>query len=250
MGDLISGIPSARLPRDGRTIVPGITQPVKNVLNPMDDEMAERILTSRLFIINICDREHWVNRSFGVYHIEACKPGEISTSLEVNGRILPIDIGDDKIIETENKVRAIAEDICQEINDHITAAPNAKPFMGVFISETPVPSKQALAEAHKKLTAFQLALVEAADRLWDNPKTHNEINELHRWAGRAQKMAKAWLYQEQQGMSTCPACGSTVKPNIAKCPQCHAVLSKELLKQYFPLEHAELQKLEKAAKSA
>ncbi len=105
---------------------------------------------------------------------------------------------------------------------------------GIGVTETWPPTKQDLDAANKRLDDKCDDLIRDADRHHEQ-RRYDDITEFHRWAARRKKLTKEWL-NENPNMVSCPACGQSVMPKIAKCPHCRATLDQELARKYFPEE--------------
>jgi hypothetical protein len=106
---------------------------------------------------------------------------------------------------------------------------------GVAVIDHWPPTAQDLIEPMKRLNAKRDELIAEADKHHEQRK-YEDISEFHRLAARQRKLTKPWL-NENPDLQACPACGTQVMPNIAKCPQCRATLNVELAKKYFPEEY-------------
>jgi hypothetical protein len=138
-----------------------------------------------------------------------------------------IDLGDHHTMDFPIAARDIAEDLAREINGDSGEGS----FHGVFVAAGPEPTEAELKEAREKLDAFHLRLVGIADLEWE--RTHNPmfITDLERRAARELKLDKPWLYDPKPQME-CPACGEKVKPGVAVCRTCRAVLDPEKAKKF------------------
>ena len=92
-------------------------------------------------------------------------------------------------------------------------------------------SEDELAEAHERLELFYASLVNSADKQWE--RTHNVafISDLERRAARELRLEKDWSYEPTM-RNECPACGERLKPNVAVCRVCGAVLNREKAAQW------------------
>lgn len=133
-----------------------------------------------------------------------------------------IDIGDKRSIDIPISAREIAEDLAREINGDSGEGS----FHGVFVAEGSEPTKQELRDAHEKLDAFHRRLVAIADLEWERSHNPMFITDLERRAARELKLDKPWLYDPKPQIE-CPACGEKVKPGVAVCRTCRAVLDRE-----------------------
>lgn len=213
--------------------LPNTAGRARRVRNPISQEELDRLTSKKSYLVNITERDWNVQRTYGVYVIQPAPEGREYSVLEISGRIEATDEGNDNALQWKHEAQEIADDVAREINDRIMAAPTAKSFMGVFVSPTAIPSAKELDAAKKKLRAFQRALVDAANRFWDDPKTHREVNELHRWAGRALKVTAPWLFDAEE-LVECPACAKGISAGVAICPNCDAILDEAKARKYFP----------------
>lgn len=222
----------------------------REVLNPLSPRERERILGSRMYVVNLTDLA-WppVQRPYGVYIVPPATKGKDGGPgvLAIAGRIDVRDTGDDKAIEASIEAEDIARDIAREINENCTLAPEMNSYFGVFVSETPEPTKERIAEETEKLVAYQDALVLAGFKFWSEEREHKSVTQLHRWALKQRGGKADWLFQSSAN-EQCRACHELIPPESAKCPKCHAVLNMEKMKEFFPLEYAAI--LEKAGETA
>src|ERR1700733_10721135 len=139
----------------------------RRVKFPQPAEYIDRILSERMYLINVWIISVVAQRSHGCYSIKGCKPGEPYTSLELRGRVEHPDLGNDESAEVPIPVKDIAEDLEREFNGNIyMQADEPKPFMGVFVSNTPTPSAKRLEEAREQLREFGHLAVAQADLYW------------------------------------------------------------------------------------
>lgn len=132
-----------------------------------------------------------------------------------------IDLGDKRTLEFPISARDIANDLAREIN----ADGGESSYFGVFVCEGSEPTEAELDEARERLDLFYRTLVSTADKQWE--RSHNVlfISDLERRAARELKFEKEWSYEPQQRID-CPACGEKLKPNVAVCKVCGAVLDR------------------------
>ena len=92
-------------------------------------------------------------------------------------------------------------------------------------------SEDEIAEARERLELFYASLVNSADKQWE--RTHNVafISDLERRAARELRLEKDWSYEPTM-RNECPACGERLKPNVAVCRVCGAVLNREKAAQW------------------
>lgn len=156
---------------------------------------------------------------------------------QISARTGAIDLGDKRTLEFPISARDIAEDLAREIN----ADGGEASYFGVFVCEGDAPTGEELAEAHERLATFYRTLITSADKQWE--RTHNVvfISDLERRAAREMRLEKDWSYEPQQKMD-CPACGEKLKPGVAVCRVCGAVLNREKAAQFglvAPVEAAQ-----------
>jgi hypothetical protein len=145
-----------------------------------------------------------------------------------------MDMGDKRTMEIRLSAREIAEDLVREINGDSGEGS----FHGVFVAAGPEPTAAELAEARKKLEEFQLRLVEAADLEWERSHNMMFITDLERRAARELRLEKPWLY-DRKPMADCPACGEKIKPGVAVCRSCRAILDREKAAEFGLAEREE-----------
>jgi len=138
-----------------------------------------------------------------------------------------IDLGDKRTLEFPISARDIAEDLAREIN----ADGGEASYFGVFVCAGDEPDADELAEARERLALFYASLVNSADKQWE--RTHNVafISDLERRAARELRLEKDWSYEPTM-RNECPACGERLKPNVAVCRTCGAVLNAEKAAQW------------------
>jgi hypothetical protein len=154
--------------------------------------------------------------------VRSPEPGEPFAITPIRACRSFIDWGDKHTTEIPISAREIAEDIAREINGDSGEGS----FHGVFVAAGPEPTEAELADARRKLEEFQHKLVDAADFEW--ARSHNPmfITDLERRAARELKLDKPWLY-DPKPMQECPACAEKIKPGVAVCRSCGAILDRE-----------------------
>ncbi len=103
---------------------------------------------------------------------------------------------------------------------------------GVFISMSDKPKPQEIAAAEAKRKQFLERIVSDADRKHMSGKSP-EIDAKERQAAHELHLKKIWS-EHPTAMDNCPACGSSVVPGVAVCPQCRAILNEEAARRFFP----------------
>lgn len=138
-----------------------------------------------------------------------------------------MDLGDKHMMEFAITAREIAEDLAREINGDS----GEDSFHGVFVAAGSEPTEQELSEARAKLDAFHRRLVATADLEWERSHNPMFITDLERRAARELKLDKPWLY-DPKPQTECPACGEKLKPGVAICRTCRAILDPEKARQF------------------
>jgi hypothetical protein len=171
------------------------------------------------------------NPGAGLGHPRPCKSGQATNSpyalTPISARTGAIDLGDKRTLEFPISARDIAEDLAREINSD----GGESSFFGVFVCEGSEPTDEELNDAHEKLITFYRSLVAAADRQWERTHQVAFISDLERRAARELRLEKDWSYEPHQQMD-CPACGEKLRPGVAVCRVCGAVLDRAKAAQY------------------
>jgi hypothetical protein len=138
-----------------------------------------------------------------------------------------MDLGDKRTMEFAITAREIAEDLARELNNDSGEGS----FHGVFVSASAEPSEEELSEAKRRLDEFHRKLVAIADLEWE--RTHNPmfVTDLDRRAARELNLDKPWLY-DPKPQAECPACAEKIKPGVAVCRSCGAILDHAKAAQY------------------
>ena len=151
--------------------------------------------------------------SFAVTPIHACKG--------------VMDLGDKRTMEFSITAREIAEDIARELNNDSGEGS----FHGVFVAAGAQPTEDELAAARERLDAFYRKLVASADLEWERSHNPMFITDLDRRAARELKLDKPWLY-DPKPQAECPACAEKIKPGVAVCRSCGAILDRAKAAQF------------------
>jgi hypothetical protein len=178
--------------------------------------------TETAVIANITDQRYMASRMYGTFQIAACGEGEPFALTRITSRTAVMDYGDKRTLPLAITAREIAEDICREINSDA----GEKSFLGVFVCAGEAPTEAELRSAQEKLDDFCRALVAAADREWERSHSFLFIHDLQRRAAKRLGVEKEWHYQARE-TEECPGCGERVKPGVAVCKSCHAILNRE-----------------------
>jgi hypothetical protein len=180
-------------------------------------------------LVNISTQK-WPPRQrtyFGSLQVRSPEPGEPFAITPIHGCKAVMDLGDKRTMEIPITAREIAEDIAREVNGDSGEGS----FHGVFVAAGPQPTEAELAEARRKLEEFQLHLVAAADLEWERSHNPMFITDLERRAARELKLDKPWLY-DPKPLAECPACAEKIKPGVAVCRSCGAILDREKAAQF------------------
>jgi hypothetical protein len=180
-------------------------------------------------LVNISP-EKWPPRYrhyFGSLEIRSPQPGETFATTTVRGADTLIDLGDKMTHPVRITAREVAEDIARELNSDSGEGS----FHGVFVAAGAEPTTEELADARARLEAFHRRLVEAADLEWERTKNPMFITDLERRAARALGLEKPWLY-DARPLADCPVCAEKIKPGVAVCKSCRAILNPEKAAQY------------------
>jgi ribosomal protein L37AE/L43A len=153
---------------------------------------------------------------------EARADGEAYALTRVTSRTAVMDYGDKRTMPLQITAREIAEDICREINSDA----GERSFLGVFVCADSEPTAEEMRGAREKLDEFYRALVAAAEREWERSHSFLFIHDLQRRAAASLGLEKEWYYRSRE-MAECPGCGERVKPGVAVCKSCGAVLDRE-----------------------
>jgi hypothetical protein len=200
-------------------------------------------------IANITEQSYMAHRTYGTFRIlgraasgqdgelnrdgkadrrpqtgsgEAGSTGETYALTRVTARTAVMDYGDKRTMPLQITAREIAEDICREINSDA----GERSFLGVFVCAGSEPTAEELREAREKLDEFYRSLVAAADREWERSHSFLFIHDLQRRAAANLGLEKEWFYRSRE-TAECPGCGERVKPGVAVCKSCGAVLDRE-----------------------
>jgi hypothetical protein len=173
-------------------------------------------------IANITEQGYTAQRTYGTFQIAGRSGAEEFALTRVTPRTAVMDYGDKRTIPLTITAREIAEDLCREINSDA----GERSFLGVFVCAGDAPTEDELRGARAKLEEFYRALVAAADREWERSHSFLFIHDLQRRAAANLGLEKEWHYQVRE-TAECPGCGERVKPTVAVCKSCGAILDRE-----------------------
>lgn len=191
-------------------------------------------------IVNISEQAFAAERTYGVYRIEACKPGQPFTTLVISARPGVIDKPErkpGKLAGTEQfpiKAEDIAVDLVRQWNSDIwgigstvtgqVAQEQVRGFSGVFVCEGMEPTAEELATAHEILALSDKALAERASSDWDQFHRPDMIHAGWKRAARRLGIDAEFLYTISNiaSLPECKFCGSKMKTATATvCAICH-----------------------------
>jgi hypothetical protein len=171
---------------------------------------------------------------FGSLTIQSPEAGAAYAVTPVRGCTSVMDLGDKRTMEIRLSAQEIAEDLVREINGDSGEGS----YHGVFVAAGPEPTKEELTDARKKLEVFHRRLVETADLEWERSHNMMFITDLERRAARELGLEKPWLY-DPKPMADCPACGEKIRPGVAVCRTCGAILDREKAAKFGLVEREE-----------
>lgn len=183
-------------------------------------------------LVNITEQRWVIYRDYRAFVIP---PRDLQLGYSIV-RIVPftaqMDIGDKRKMEVFISADEIAADLEHHVNDDILKLNDGTPsFAGVFVAEGDEPTKSELDQANKLLRGFYLELVELADIEWDRTHNPNMIRDDMRRAARFLGVTKDWLYEQRQ-LVDCPVCAEKIRPGVAMCKTCGAILDPEKAAKY------------------
>lgn len=173
-------------------------------------------------IVNLTEQNWILYRSYGTYRVRGRESGEAYALTRVERRKGVVDMGDKRTHEFPIDADDIAADLCREIN----ADGGDESFFGVFAAAGETPTSEELERASERLTAFYRRLVASADREWERSHSYLFINDVERRAAHHLGLEKEWFYQARETVE-CPGCGEKIKPGVAVCRSCHAILDRD-----------------------
>lgn len=172
-------------------------------------------------IVNLTEQSWILQRSYGAFAVHACTAGEPYGLTRVSSRTALMDLGDKRTLDVHITAREVAQDLCREINSD----GGDDSFFGTFVAEGDEPTEEELSAARERLAAFYRRVVLAADREWERSHSYLFINDVERRAARHLGVDKEWHYQPRETVE-CPGCGEKIKPNVAVCKTCGAILDR------------------------
>jgi len=182
-------------------------------------------------IANITEQQWILHRTYGTFLVAPARQkdgGQQAYGITaVAARKGTIDLGDKRVLDFPITAREIAEDLVREINSDGGEAS----FFGVFVCAGAEPTPAELDQARGKLEEFYKKQVLIADQEWERTHNYMFITDVQRRAARWLGLEKEWSY-EPKAMTECPACGEKLKPGVAVCRSCGAVLDAARAAQF------------------
>jgi len=175
--------------------------------------------SSNAVIVNLTEQSWTLHRSYGAFLVRGRTVDEPYTLTAVGARKASMDLGDKRAIEVSITAQEVAQDLCHEIN----ADGGEDSYFGVFVAAGDLPTEEELAQARQRLTIFYRRLVATADREWERSHSYLFIDDVERRAALYLGLEKEWFYQARE-TAECPGCGEKVKPGVAVCKTCRAIL--------------------------
>jgi hypothetical protein len=166
-------------------------------------------------VVSLSDQDFYISRTYGIFHIPGCAKGEPYAILLVTARGDALDLGDNRRFPFTISAREIAADLIQDLEPH-----------GIFVCAGARPTETELATAHARRVEWYQQLIAEADTMWARGHSYREISDMHRRAAIALGVERDWAFVARK-MIECPACGEPLKPQVAVCKHCKAILDPE-----------------------
>lgn len=177
-------------------------------------------MSERVTICNVGDQEWSLMRTHGFYRIPAPAPGQKFALFSVADRTDVIDNGDNHRLEVPIHAQKIAEDLAADLGD-----------FGVFVCAGETPTAEEIDRVEKRLVEVAKRLVFEGDQEWARSHNYREISDLHRRAVKRLGPEREWAYEPTE-MTACPACGERIRPGVAICRHCNAILDETKARQF------------------
>lgn len=124
----------------------------------------------------------------------------------------------------------VTDEATQEVTGYVEQV-NSRNLLdrGIFVPEGDAPTEAEIAQARSNLVTYFRSLIPIADEMWvSSNKRPKQIDNNARIAAKYLGIRREWA--EVSGIAgrlECPACGEFIKPGIAKCPHCDAILDRK-----------------------
>lgn len=232
---------------------PEITEQQKTVAYARISELTDEIMKiskrdgGSLYIINILPKKFipngaWrVGRSYASFQIPGREDDAPYSVTEVTSHIARIDTGRGgqgvsgsagwrvKLDSFPIAARDVANDIAREINGDLPSMESgsrAPKTLGVFVSPTRIPSPEQLESERSKLNVYLSAWVSEGNAIWRKTKDYRKVSDISRMAAELLNISTDW-HENFASLIPCPACGTKIAPDLAKCSACSAILDRE-----------------------
>ncbi len=234
----------------------------REVIKQLSAQLAQIAMQedARAYIVNLTTQTHYFDRSYGrvaIYGVGDTSnprhvPGELYAVTEIEARHEVMDVlkglktlrfpqryaGDPMAvaqvvngIDVTHPSILVARDVVLNTNENLPFADEAKKQFkapgtgGVFISDTPTPSREQLAEETAKLEKYQRALVQFGNVQWKRKPDSREIYDIQRRACEALGISTEWYNLPEKNV-ICGGCGASIPAGIAVHLACGAVLNE------------------------
>jgi hypothetical protein len=220
---------------------------------------------ARCYVVNLTAQNHYLPRSYGQVTVFGAgnetnplyRKGEKYSVTEIEGRSEIMDVlkgiktvsyrartdlmpRDPMAIEVKvvNGIRVehppliIARDVVQAINTDLPFATEAKiryhaeASAGVFLSADKIPSDAEIEAEAKRFEDYMRVLVAMGTEQWKRKPDSREIWDCQRKACQYLGVSTEWFNLPEKN-EICPGCGERIRPNVAVCRACGAVLDAE-----------------------
>lgn len=178
--------------------------------------MAKRVSTKGSVVVcNVGDQRWIAPRDFRTFVIEPCPEGERCSTLLIEDHTAHMDVGDNKKFDVPVPAEKIGEDITRDLEKH-----------GVFVCAGDEPTDEEIEAAKERLKKYYQEQVFVADQEWSRHHNYTFLSDVQRRAVKFLGLEREWAFKPEQFID-CPVCGESVKPGVAVCKGCGAILDPE-----------------------
>lgn len=215
-----------------------------------------------VYLINITRKRHLCKRTYASYWIAGCEENQPYAATVIAPATGWRDAGfggepfsvkrfgegwKPKGSPLYYRASQVAEDLCQEINGDLpnfqtidfsqtnSQGPRLQKTMGVFISQTRIPSKDNLNAASLLYRAYCNALVMDGNLIFEQTHDYRKIGSLHHEAARTLGIENDW-HQDYASRVTCEGCGERILSTVARCPTCKWIINEQKVREQIALE--------------
>lgn len=121
---------------------------------------------------------------------------------------------------------------------------------GCFICAGETPTKAELSKAKDTRRAYLQKLVQNGDIEYSRSGKVDDISGESKEACEELEVERPWAFLAPKVLQGCPACGESVKPNVAICKSCGAILDHEKAAQYGLIDEGDVKAKRGKAKQA